>query len=78
MNERQLHEFTPRLAELGVKLIEQPLSVEGDDVLIGFDSPVPLCADESCQTTEPLPSLMGKYQYNWSILMDRCRPHPTS
>jgi L-alanine-DL-glutamate epimerase-like enolase superfamily enzyme len=24
---------------------------------------VPLCADESCQTVESLPELLGKYQY---------------
>jgi L-alanine-DL-glutamate epimerase-like enolase superfamily enzyme len=62
-NERHLRGFTPRLAELGVKLIEQPLPVGKDAVLAGFDSPVPLCADESCQTTESLPSLVGKYAY---------------
>jgi L-alanine-DL-glutamate epimerase-like enolase superfamily enzyme len=30
---------------------------------MGFKSEVPLCADESCQTTECLPALIGKYQY---------------
>jgi len=62
-NERQLYEFTPQLVELGVKLVEQPLPVGKDDVLAGFESPIPLCADESCQTTESLPSVIGKYQY---------------
>jgi L-Ala-D/L-Glu epimerase len=62
-SERQLREFTPRLAELGVKLIEQPLPVGKDAFLARFDSPVPLCADESCQNTESLPSLVGKYRY---------------
>jgi L-alanine-DL-glutamate epimerase-like enolase superfamily enzyme len=62
-SEQQLHEFAPRLAEIGVKLIEQPLPVGEDDVLAEFESPVPLCADESCQTTESLPSLAGKYEY---------------
>jgi L-alanine-DL-glutamate epimerase-like enolase superfamily enzyme len=62
-SERQLHEFTPRLAELGVKLIEQPLPVGQDEALAAFDSPVPLCADESCQTVESLQALVGKYQY---------------
>jgi L-alanine-DL-glutamate epimerase-like enolase superfamily enzyme len=61
--ERHLREFTPKLAELGVKLIEQPLPVGKDNVLKAFQSPVPLCADESCQTTESLGSLIGKYQY---------------
>jgi L-alanine-DL-glutamate epimerase-like enolase superfamily enzyme len=62
-NERQLRAFTPRLAELGVKLIEQPLPAGQDDALAEFDSPIPLCADESCQTSESLTSLLGKYQY---------------
>ena len=61
--ERQLREFTPELAELGVKLIEQPLPAGRDEALAGFESPIPLCADESCQTTASLPSLAGKYQY---------------
>ena len=62
-NQRQLVELTPRLAELNVKLIEQPLPPDQDDILADYDSPVPFCADESCQCTESLPSLVGKYQY---------------
>jgi L-alanine-DL-glutamate epimerase-like enolase superfamily enzyme len=62
-NERQLVEFTPKHAHLGVKLIEQPLRAGNDDVLWRFESAVPLCADESCQTTDSLRSLEGKYQY---------------
>lgn len=62
-DEAQLHEFTPQLAELGVTLIEQPLPLGKDDALTKFSSPIPLCADESCQTTDSLPSLLGKYQY---------------
>lgn len=62
-NEKHLHEFTPVMARLGVKLIEQPMAVGKDDALRGFDSPVPLCADESCQTTDSLPALIGKYQF---------------
>ena len=62
-SEAQLRECTPRLAALGVKLIEQPLPAGKDAPLAGFRSPVPLCADESCQTAESLPSVVGKYQY---------------
>lgn len=60
---RQLHELSPRLAELDVKLIEQPLPAGRDDVLAGFTSPIPLCADESCQTRTSLAQLSDKYQY---------------
>jgi L-alanine-DL-glutamate epimerase-like enolase superfamily enzyme len=62
-SEQQLHEFAPQLAKLGVRLIEQPLPAGADDALVGFNSPVPLCADESCQTRLSLPSLAGKYQF---------------
>jgi L-Ala-D/L-Glu epimerase / N-acetyl-D-glutamate racemase len=62
-SERQLREVTPELAALDVELIEQPLPAGKDAVLLEFKSPVPLCADESCQTTESLPSLQGKYEY---------------
>lgn len=62
-SERHLHEIIRPLAQLGVKLIEQPLPEGQDDALAGFTSPIPICADESCQTTGSLPSLIGKYQY---------------
>ena len=62
-SERHLHEFIPLLTQLGVILIEQPLPAGQDDALAGFTSHIPICADESCQTTESLPSLIGKYQY---------------
>ena len=62
-SERQLAAFTPRLAELGVRLIEQPLPVGQDAMLAEFKSLVPLCADESCQTSESLPSLLGRYEF---------------
>lgn len=61
--ERELLNFVPKFAELGVKLIEQPLAVGQDDALLRYDSSVPLCADESCQTTESIPALVGKYEY---------------
>ncbi|MEJ0028527.1 MAG: N-acetyl-D-Glu racemase DgcA [Rhizomicrobium sp.] len=62
-SEEQLWKLTPRMAELGVKLIEQPLPVGKDEALAGFRSPVPLCADESCQVADSLPALVGKYQF---------------
>jgi L-Ala-D/L-Glu epimerase len=62
-SERQLEQLAPRLAKLGVKLIEQPLPVGKDDALAEFASPVPLCADESCQIAQSLSALVGKYQY---------------
>lgn len=51
------------LAPLGVVLIEQPLPAGADEALAGIDSPVPLCADESCHTAADLPRLVGRYSH---------------
>lgn len=59
----QLREFAPRLAELGVYLLEQPVAVDADDALIDFDSPVPICADEAVNTIEDLAHLRGRYDF---------------
>jgi L-alanine-DL-glutamate epimerase-like enolase superfamily enzyme len=58
-----LHRLAPELARLGVALIEQPLKVAEDDALLGFHSPVPLCADESCHTRADLPRIAGRYSH---------------
>jgi L-alanine-DL-glutamate epimerase-like enolase superfamily enzyme len=58
-----LYRLTPHLARLGVALIEQPLKAGEDDALLGFKSPVPLCADESCHTRADLPRLLGRYSH---------------
>ena len=58
-----LTNLAPALARLGVALIEQPLRADADDALIGFHSPVPLCADESCHTRADLPRLAGRYSH---------------
>jgi L-alanine-DL-glutamate epimerase-like enolase superfamily enzyme len=55
--------LSPALARLGVALIEQPLKAEEDEVLAGFESPVPLCADESCHTRADLPRIAGRYSH---------------
>jgi L-alanine-DL-glutamate epimerase-like enolase superfamily enzyme len=60
---QHLETLTPRLAELGVALIEQPLRSEEDGALLGFESPVPLCADESCHTRADLPRIVGRYSH---------------
>jgi L-alanine-DL-glutamate epimerase-like enolase superfamily enzyme len=62
-NERQARAYPSPLAELKVRLIEQPLPAGQDAVLSTFKSAVPFCADESCQTSESLPSLVGKYEF---------------
>jgi len=51
-----------QLKALNVILIEQPLQAGHDQALIDFDSPVPLCADESCHTRAELDYLKDRYQ----------------
>ena len=54
-----LKQVTPELANLGIAMIEQPLPAGDDAALAGFQSPVPLCADESCHGLEDLAKLAG-------------------
>ena len=56
-----LIECVPKLAELNVVLIEQPLPTGQDQALIDYDFPVALCADESCHTRRELAYLKGRY-----------------
>jgi L-alanine-DL-glutamate epimerase-like enolase superfamily enzyme len=56
-----LKRYAGDLKELGVTMIEQPLATDADEVLRGFQSPLPLCADESCDTTADLERLEGLY-----------------
>lgn len=56
-----LVECAPKLAELNVVLIEQPLATGHDQALIDHDFPVALCADESCHTRKDLAYLKGRY-----------------
>lgn len=57
----QLTRLAPALAEVGVVLIEQPLPAGSDEPLRGCGCPVPLCADESCDTSADLEGLVGLY-----------------
>lgn len=59
----ELSRLPPELARLGVALIEQPLKAGEDEALLGFRSPVPLCADESCHTRADLPRIIGRYSH---------------
>ena len=51
----------PSLKELGVELIEQPFAAGADDELETLDRPIPVCADESCHTSDDLPRLKNRY-----------------
>lgn len=45
----------------GVELIEQPVAAGQDHLLDGVASPIPLCADESCQDRGDLAHCVGRY-----------------
>jgi L-Ala-D/L-Glu epimerase len=50
------------LLPYGVELIEQPVKAGEDHLLDGVYSPIPLCADESCQDRSDLKRCLGRYQ----------------
>lgn len=49
------------LLPFGVELIEQPVRAGADALLDGIVSPIPLCADESCQDRSDLERCAGRY-----------------
>ena len=57
-----LFTYTSELKKLNVVLIEQPLPAGKDQALIEFNSPIPLCADESCHTRADLSYLKNRYE----------------
>jgi L-alanine-DL-glutamate epimerase-like enolase superfamily enzyme len=59
----ELQQYAPQLGELGVELIEQPLPRGADRELLGYSSPVPLAADESCHDRSDLSYLQGRYAF---------------
>ena len=60
---QQLSMIAPDLRRLGVSLIEQPLPRGEDHELQFYQSPVPLCADESCQHRGDLEEVARRYQF---------------
>jgi L-alanine-DL-glutamate epimerase-like enolase superfamily enzyme len=56
-----LRRLAPEFARLDVKLLEQPLPAGQDEELEGYDSPVPLCADESLHTRAELVACARRY-----------------
>jgi len=59
------------LLPFGIELIEQPVRAGDDDLLDGVDSPIPLCADESCQDRADLVRCVGRYAAI-NIKLDKC------
>lgn len=58
------------LAALGVEMIEQPVPVGQDALLAGVKSPVPLLADESCQSVADI-DLSARYYDGINIKLDK-------
>ncbi len=58
----ELDKFAPHLAELNIALLEQPVAIDDDDVLIGRTLPVPVAADEAFEDRGSIPHLKDKYQ----------------
>ena len=66
--------LTDLMADLiasGVELIEQPLPRGADEALSGLQSPITICADESCTDRHSLPALQGRYQAV-NVKLDKC------
>ncbi len=52
----------PQLAKFNVVLIEQPLPAQDDHLLADLNPEIPLCADESCHTSDDIAKLKSLYQ----------------
>lgn len=59
----EMETYPMELHRLGVELIEQPMPMNDDAAITQFERPIPICADESCQTTESLNRLVGLYDF---------------
>ncbi|MGR5064981.1 N-acetyl-D-Glu racemase DgcA [Photobacterium sp. DNB22_13_2] len=57
-----LHELFASLASYNIRMIEQPVPAGKDTLLKDIPHPIPLCADESCHTSEDLAGLEGCYE----------------
>jgi L-alanine-DL-glutamate epimerase-like enolase superfamily enzyme len=58
-----LQSLAPRLVELRVDLLEQPVSIRDGERLRELDCPLPICADEPVNTIEDLPNVVGRYDF---------------
>ncbi len=66
-----LRAVLPALVDADVQLIEQPVRVGSERQLAGFDSPIPLAADESVQSLIDLPRVAGLFDVV-NIKLDKC------
>lgn len=67
----ELGDLVAALTEQGVALLEQPLARGRESDLEGFESAIPIAADESALTLADLPGLVGRFQIV-NIKLDKC------
>jgi L-alanine-DL-glutamate epimerase-like enolase superfamily enzyme len=66
-----LERLLPTLIEARVAMIEQPFPIGQDAWLDGFESPIPIAADESAQRLADVAPLVGRYEVV-NIKLDKC------
>lgn len=66
-----LGELADVLVDSRIGMVEQPLPAGADEKLEGFDFPVTLCADESCQSSADLDYCRERYGMI-NIKLDKC------
>jgi L-alanine-DL-glutamate epimerase-like enolase superfamily enzyme len=66
-----LEELAAALVDNRVRMVEQPLPAGADEALEGFNYPVTLCADESCQSSADLDDCAARYRMI-NIKLDKC------
>lgn len=66
-----LEQLMPTLTQARVELIEQPFPIGQEGLLDGFQSPIPIAADESVQNLAHVRGLVGRFQVI-NIKLDKC------
>jgi L-alanine-DL-glutamate epimerase-like enolase superfamily enzyme len=66
-----LGRLMPVLTETNISLLEQPLARGREADLQGFDSPIPIAADESALSLADVPGLVGRFDVV-NIKLDKC------
>ena len=66
-----LNALLPVLVQARVQLIEQPFQIGAEALLDGLQCPIPIAADESAQSLEDLPQLVGRFNVV-NIKLDKC------
>jgi L-Ala-D/L-Glu epimerase len=66
-----LDRLMPVLVDARVALIEQPYPIGEEHWLQGYQSPIPIAADESAQCLADLPTLVGRFNVV-NIKLDKC------